>query len=426
MQLIKNGRVIDPKNNRDEICDILIDGQKITAIGQNLAAPKADIIDADGLIIAPGLVDIHVHFREPGQTHKETIHTGSLSAAHGGFTRVVMMANTSPIIDNSETLEFVLNEAKKQAIHVHSVASISKNFDGESLTDMTNLLKQGAVGFSDDGVPLTNAGFVREAMLQAEALGTVLSLHEEDPSLIDNLGINEGAVAHECGIHGAPGISESSMVARDVLLAAETGAKIHFQHLSHHYSVDVIQFGKGLSANITAEATPQHFSLTEAEILTKGTNAKLNPPLRTEADRQKVIEGLKNGVIDVIATDHAPHHQDEKNQAITKAPSGMTGLETALSLGLKYLVEPGYLSLIELIHKMSTRPAEIYQFEEAGSIEVGSLADLVIFDLEERVVSNHFASKSANSPFIGEKLLGNVRYTICEGKIVYENKIESA
>ena len=420
MQLIKNGRVIDPKNNRDEICDILIDGQKITAIGQDLVAPKAEIINADGLIVAPGLVDIHVHFREPGQTHKETIHTGSLSAAHGGFTRVVMMANTSPIIDNEETLEFVLNEAAKQAIHVHSVASISKNFDGQNLTNMSSLLEQGAVGFSDDGVPLTNAGFVRDAMLQAEPLGAVLSLHEEDPNLITNLGINEGAIAHECGIHGAPGISESSMVARDVLLAAETGAKVHFQHLSHHYSVDVIQFGKGLSSNITAEATPQHFSLTEAEILTKGTNAKLNPPLRTEADRQKVIAGLKNGVIDVIATDHAPHHHDEKDQELTKAPSGMTGLETALSLGLKHLVEPGHLTLLELINKMSTRPAEIYQFEDAGCIEVGGLADIVIFDLEERIVSNHFASKSANSPFIGEKLIGNVKYTISKGLIAYQ------
>ncbi|MDR1568495.1 MAG: dihydroorotase [Streptococcaceae bacterium] len=420
MLLIKGGRIIDPKTKRDVFCDVLIEGNKIKQIAEKITNVEAQIIDATDCIVAPGLVDIHVHFREPGQTHKETIHTGSQAAARGGFTRVVMMANTNPIIDNEETLDFVLEEAYKQAIHVHSVAAISKGFDGKTLTDMAALAQKGAVGFSDDGIPLTNSGFVKKAFTQAQKLDAVLSLHEEDPNLIGTLGINEGDVSHECGIHGAPGISESSMVARDVLLAVETGVRAHFQHLSHKYSVDVIKFGKALGGQITAEATPQHFSLTEAEILRKGTNAKLNPPLRTEEDRLKIIEGLKNDTIDVIATDHAPHHQNEKNQPLTAAPSGMTGLETSLSLGLKHLVEPKHLSLTHLIEKMSTRPAEIYGFD-AGYLAENAVADIVIFDLKERIVGNDFASKSSNTPFIGEKLLGNVKYTICNGGIVYQS-----
>ncbi|MBW9299221.1 dihydroorotase [Lactococcus raffinolactis] len=420
MKLIKNGRVIDPKSQFDARADILIDGQKIIAIGQDLTQADAEIIDATGKIVAPGLIDGHVHFREPGQTHKEDIHTGSLSAARGGFTTVVMMANTNPTVSTVETLTEVLSSAAREKIHVKSVATITDQFDGQTLTDFEALLAAGAVGFSDDGIPFTDAGQVRKAMQQAVAFDTILVLHEEDPQLTGVLGINDGAVAHQCGVTGAPTVSEYSMVARDAMLALDTQARVHFQHLSAGESVDVIRFAKSLGAQVTAEVTPQHFSITEAAILTHGTNAKLNPPLRRSSDIEKLIVGLQDGTIDVIATDHAPHTHAEKDQELTKAPSGMTGLETSLSLGLTHLVAPGHLSLMALLEKMTSNPAQVLRLD-AGYLAENGPADLVIFDAEAmREVADDFASKASNSPFIGEQLQGVIAYTICDGEIVYQ------
>ena len=377
MLLIKNGRVMDPKSGLDQVCDVLVQDGKIVKIASEIKEEGVEIIDATGLVVAPGLVDIHVHFREPGQTHKEDIHTGALAAAAGGFTTVVMMANTSPTISDVETLQEVLQSAAKEKINVKTVATITKNFNGQDLTDFQALLEAGAVGFSDDGIPLESSKVVKEAMEEAKKLNTFISLHEEDPGLNGILGFNENI------------------------------AKEHF-HIC--------------GAQVTAEVAPQHFSKTEALLLTQGSNAKMNPPLRLESDRRAVIEGLKSGVITVIATDHAPHHADEKNvEDITKAPSGMTGLETSISLGLTYLVEAGELSLMELLEKMTYNPAKLYNFE-AGYLAENGPADITIFDAKaDRLVDSHFASKAANSPFIGETLKGQVKYTICKGQIVYQN-----
>ena len=421
MLLIKNGRVMDPKTGFDQISDLLVEGKKIVKVGQDLQAEGAKVIDASGLVVAPGLVDIHVHFREPGQTHKEDIHTGALAAAAGGFTTVVMMANTNPTISTVETLKEVLESASRENIHIKSVATITKNFDGQHLTDFQGLLTAGAVGFSDDGIPLTNAGIVRKALVEARNNNTFISLHEEDPNLNGILGFNEHIAKEHFHICGATGVAEYSMVARDVMIAYDAKAHVHIQHLSKAESVKVVEFAQNLGAQVTAEAAPQHFSKTEALLLTKGSNAKMNPPLRLESDRLAVIEGLKSGVISVIATDHAPHHADEKNvEDITKAPSGMTGLETSLSLGLTYLVEAGHLSLMELLEKMTVNPAQLYGFD-AGFIAQDGPADLTIFDPEaDRLVTDHFASKAANSPFVGEKLKGQVKFTICDGEVVFE------
>ncbi|MDT2767117.1 dihydroorotase [Lactococcus raffinolactis] len=420
MKLIKNGRVIDPRSQFDAIADILIDGQKIIAIGQDLVREDAEIIDATDKIVAPGLIDIHVHFREPGQTHKEDIHTGSLAAARGGFTTVVMMANTNPTVSTVETLSEVLSSADRESIHVKSVATITDKFDGQTLTDFESLLKAGAAGFSDDGIPFTDAGRVRRAMQKAASFNTILVLHEEDPQLTGVLGINDGAIAHQCGVIGAPTVSEYSMVARDAMLALDTKARVHFQHLSAGESVDVIRFAKSLGAQVTAEVTPQHFSITEDAILTHGTSAKLNPPLRRSSDIEKLIVGLQDGTIDVIATDHAPHTHAEKDQEFTKAPSGMIGLETSLSLGLTHLVAPGHLSLMSLLEKMTSNPAQVMRLD-AGYLAENGAADLVIFDADAvRKVTTDFASKSSNSPFVGNQLQGVIAYTICDGEIVYQ------
>ena len=421
MLLIKNGRVMDPKSGLDQVCDVLVEGKKIVKIGQNLEAADAQVLDASGLVVAPGLVDIHVHFREPGQTHKEDIHTGALAAAAGGFTTVVMMANTNPTISTVETLQEVLESASRENIHIKSVATITENFDGQHLTDFKALLAAGAVGFSDDGIPLTNAGIVRQALIEARKNDTFISLHEEDPNLNGILGFNEHIAKEHFNFCGATGVAEYSMIARDVMIAYDAKAHVHIQHLSKAESVKVVEFAQKLGAQVTAEAAPQHFSKTEALLLTKGSSAKMNPPLRLESDRLAVIEGLKSGVISVIATDHAPHHADEKNVAdITKAPSGMTGLETSLSLGLTYLVEAGHLSLMELLEKMTVNPASLYDFNAGFLVEEGP-ADITIFDPKaDRLVSDHFASKAANSPFVGEELKGQVKYTICDGEIVFQ------
>ncbi len=418
--IIKNGRVIDPSTGLDEKIDLLIKDGKIKDMGKFDDINDEEFIDAEGFIVAPGLVDIHVHFREPGFTYKEDIQTGSDAAAAGGFTTVIAMANTNPIIDNEETLKFVLEEMKKSKINVYTVAAVTKGFKGEELVDMEKLHELGAVGFSEDGIPINNEKTILKAMLKAKALNVPLSFHEESPNLIGFPGINDGKVAEKLGIKGAPGASEDIMVARDAMLALYTGATIDIQHISSGNSADMVRFIKGLGANVYAEVTPHHFSLTEDAVLEHGTLAKMNPPLRTEYDRLRIIEGLKDDTIEIIATDHAPHSSEEKNKELTKAPSGIIGLETSLSLGITNLVRKGHLSLIKLLEKMTINPAKLYNLE-CGTLSIGSKADIVIFDEDESYVVEGFKSKSSNSPFIGETLYGRIKYTICDGNIVYKN-----
>ena len=300
MLLIKNGRVMDPKSGLDQVCDVLVEDGKIIKIAPEIKEEGAELIDAIGLVVAPGLVDIHVHFREPGQTHKEDIHTGALAAAAGGFTTVVMMANTNPTISDVETLQEVLQSAAKEKINVKTVATITKNFNGQDLTDFKALLEAGAVGFSDDGIPLESSKVLKEALETAKKLGTFVCLHEEDPGLNGILGFNENIAKDHFKICGATGVAEYAMIARDVMIAYATKAHVHIQHLSKEESVKVVEFAQGLGAHVTAEVAPQHFSKTEALLLTQGSNAKMNPPLRLESDCRAVIEGLKSGVISVI------------------------------------------------------------------------------------------------------------------------------
>lgn len=425
MVLIQGGRLLDPASKRDEVCDLVLKDGKIWQI-RPASLPESQeefeqVIDARGLTVAPGLVDVHVHFRDPGLTYKEDIHTGAAAAARGGFTRVVCMANTKPIVDTAETLEYVLEEGKKTGIHVESCAAVSMGFQGKELTDMEGLLAKGAAGFTDDGIPLMDGVFVRKAMEEAARLKTVLSFHEEDKSYIETNGINHGRVSEQLGIYGSPRLAEDALVARDCMLALDTGARIDVQHISSGNSVKMVGLAKSLGADVWAEVTPHHLALTEDAVLEHGTLAKMNPPLRTQWDRQMLIQGLKDGTIDMIATDHAPHSKEEKERPITEAPSGIIGLETSLAVCNTVLVREGHLTLMQLMEKMSLNPARMYGFD-CGFIQEGAPADLVIFDPEEEWVVETFASKASNSPFIGQKLWGKVKYTICGGRIVYEDQ----
>lgn len=417
--LIKNGRIIDPKTKRDEIADILIEEGIIRQIDKNIST-EGEVIDAEGKIIAPGLIDVHVHFREPGFTYKEDIISGSKAAAKGGFTTVVCMANTDPAVDNIETLSYINDLIKHSPINILQTATLTKGLKGTETVNMEELKKYGAVGFTDDGFPLMDPSIVLNIMLEAKKLNMPLSFHEEDPRLIYNPGINDGKISEELGIKGASHLAEDVMVARDCMIALATGAKANFQHISSGRSVDIIRWAKSMGANIYAEATPHHFSMTEDDILKYNTNAKMNPPLRTEYDRMKIIEGLKDETIDIIATDHAPHSRAEKDREFIKALSGIIGLETALSVGITYLLKTEHLTIMQLLEKMTVNPAKLYNLQ-SGLLE-NSKCDLVIFDVDEKWTVDKFYSKSNNSPFLGQELYGKVYYTICNGKIVYRHK----
>lgn len=430
MLILKNGYMIDPASGIEGYRDILIDtdSEKIVrivprgALAEEMASTVSDsigdVIDLTGQILAPGLVDVHVHFRDPGFTHKEDIHTGAAAAAKGGFTSVVLMANTKPAVDNAETLAYVRNKGKETGVHVYTCANVTMGLQGRELTDMEMLSAQGAAGFTDDGIPLMDERLLREALQRAAKCGKPVSLHEENPSLIKNNGVNAGKAAAYYGIGGSPREAETSMVERDLRIAVEEEADLSIQHISTKEAVDLVRRAKKKSSHIYAEAAPHHFTLTEEDVIRHGTLAKMNPPLREEEDRLAIIKGLQDGTIDMIATDHAPHSAEEKAKPITEAPSGIVGLETALSLGIRELVDKGYLSMMELIRKMSLAPARLYHLE-AGYLKEGGPADLVVFDPKREWVVQDFASKSANSPFVGETMPGVVSYTICGGKIVY-------
>ena len=440
MIYLKNGYMIDPASGTEGYRDILMKGDKIVRIAprgamekeiglmqSGAAGPEDRNVDtADGKIesggeavktidlygqcVAPGLVDVHVHFRDPGFTYKEDIETGARAAARGGFTSVVLMANTKPAVDNPETLAYVLNKGRETGIHIHTCANVTKGLQGKELTDMETLSKLGAAGFTDDGIPLMDEELLRAALHAAAKCGK--------PSLIANNGINAGKAAEHYGIGGSPREAEISMVERDLRIAVEAEADLSIQHISTKEAVDLVRQAKKKSSHIYAEAAPHHFTLTDEAVIKHGTLAKMNPPLREEADRLAVIEGLKDGTIDMIATDHAPHSAEEKAKPLTEAPSGIIGLETALSLGIRELVNKGYLSMPELIDRMSCAPAKLYHLD-AGYLAEGGPADLVIFDPAQEWKVESFVSKAANSPFTGENLPGVVHYTICGGKVVY-------
>lgn len=420
MFVIKNVRILDPASATDMTGDIGIENGKIAAIGTVETKAEDQVLDGKGLVASPGLVDTHVHFRDPGLTYKEDIYSGAHAAAAGGFTSVVCMANTKPVADNVDTVSYIVDKGKKTNIHVYATAAVTKAFDGKNLTDFRDLLKAGAVGFTDDGIPIKDAETVKAAMELAAELDVPISLHEEDPDLIERPGVNQGKVSEKLNYGGAPARSEYEMVRRDCELTLQTRAKTVIQHISSAESVEAVRQCWRRGGRIYGEVTPQHFSATEDLVLEKGALARVNPPLRTEADRRAIIEGLKDGTLNIIATDHAPHSREEKAKDIKDAPSGMIGLETSLALGITNLVKTGELELIDLLEKMTINPAMLYHLN-AGRITEGGPADLVLFDPDKKwTVEDHFYSKANNSPFIGMELTGKVQYTICGGKIVYQ------
>lgn len=441
--LIKNGMVVDPKNKIEQPSDILVKDGMILSIAKEItendlkmynggSAADCEVIDASGCVVAPGLVDVHVHFRDPGFTHKEDIETGARAALKGGFTSVVLMANTKPAVDNIDTLTYVIEKGKKTDLRIYTCATVTKGMAGKELTDMEMMLAKGAVGFTDDGIPIMDTELIERAMMSAALLKVPISLHEEDPALIANNGVNRGKASKYYGIGGSPREAEISLIERDLEIALRTGAILNIQHISTKEGVELVRQAKKKAAvqgngseyaigmnNIHAEATPHHFSLTQEAVIEYGTLAKMNPPLREETDRLAIIEGLRDGTIDIIATDHAPHSKEEKARPITDAPSGIIGLETALALGITNLVDQGHLTIMQLIERMATGPAQMYGLS-AGTLTQGSPADIVIFDANASQVMKDFVSRSSNSPFAGKRLKGVVKYTIVDGKIAYQ------
>lgn len=431
MLLIKYGRVVDSVTKTDKKLDVLIEENIITKVAENIDVEEIaassglkptdiQVIDASGLVVAPGLVDAHVHFRDPGFTYKEDIYSGAEAAAYGGFTTVVCMANTKPAVDTVETLQYIQKKGEETGIHILQTATVTKDLKGKELVDMDVLAANGAAGFTDDGIPIMDENILTEAMQKAKELDLPISLHEEDAAFIKGAGVNMGQVSETLGYGGASHTAEDVMVARDCVLALHTGASVCIQHISSGNSVEFVRLAKKLGADVHAEATPHHFTLTEDAVLKYGTLARMNPPLRLEADRQKIIEGIKDGTIDMIVTDHAPHSAEEKARPMEQAPSGITGLETSLGLGIQSLVQPGHITLMKLMELMSKNPSEFYRMKP-GSIQAGEPADIVIFGENETWTVERFHSKASNSPFTGWTLPGKLHYTICNGRIVAQN-----
>lgn len=422
--LIRGGRVIDPAHKLDKLCDVYIENGKIAKIGENLSVDGvATIIDATGKIVAPGLIDMHCHLREPGQEYKEDIESGTRAAAKGGFTSVACMPNTVPPIDNAALIKFIYAQtAEKGSVNVFPIGAVSKGQKGEELAEIGDMTAEGAVAISDDGRPVANPMLMRRALEYANMFGTLVISHCEDLSLVGGGSMNEGTVSTRLGLKGIPCAAEEVQVARDVILAGETGARLHLAHISTKGSVEIVRRAKEAGIPVTAETCPHYFTLTEEAVDGFNTNAKMNPPLRRAEDVEAIIKGLADGTIDAIATDHAPHHIDEKNVEFAVAANGIIGLETALALGVTYLVRTNRLSLNELLEKMTQNPAEILSISK-GSLAEGQDADVVIFDTEKAYTftAEDIASKSKNSPYIGHELYGKVEYTIVSGKIIVQD-----
>ncbi len=420
--LIKNGRVIDPATRMDETMDILIDRGKIAEIKPKIEGDGSKIIDASRLVVAPGFIDMHVHLREPGQEDKETIKTGSLAAAKGGFTSIACMPNTNPVNDSRGVTEFILSEARRNAVvNVFPIAAVTRGLRGEKITDMADLHEAGAIAFSDDGHPIENSLVMRRALEYSRLIDALIIDHCEDRHLSAGGIMHEGKYSIKIGIKGIPASAEEIMVARDIILAKESRADVHIAHLSVKGSVELLRFAKQQAIKITAEVTPHHLFLTDASLESFDTNLKVNPPVRSEHDVKALINAVKEGWIDVFATDHAPHTPDEKDVEINQAPFGINGLETAVPLLLDKLVNKNILPLEKFIAMISTNPAQILGLENKGKISVGADADLTILKLHQDVTvnTNRFLSKSRNNPFNGWKLKGAPVMTIVGGKIVY-------
>lgn len=419
--LLKYARILDPASGREETGDLLIEDGRMRQVGGTVEAPDAQAIDATGLTAAPGLVDMHVHLRDPGFTEKEDIFTGCRAAAAGGVTSLLCMPNTKPAIDTPETVRYILDKATGADAHVYVAAAITKGLRSEELDDLAALKEAGAIALSDDGRPVVDSRMMARAMQAAPGLGMFVTSHCEDLWLSKGGLMNEGAVSRALGVPGVPAAAEDCGTARDIALAEAYRVPVHICHVSSRTSVAMIRDAKRRGVRVTAETAPHYFSLTDELLRTKDADFRMSPPLRTEADRQAVVEGLRDGTIDAIATDHAPHTPVEKADFFT-APNGSVGMETSLAAGITYLVKPGLLTLAELLRLMSAAPANLLHIP-AGELVEGAPADVVLFDPEEQwtVDPEKLHGKSRNAVFKGRTLCGRVKLTVCGGKIVYRD-----
>ena len=423
---LKGGRVVDPSRGLDRVEDLWLDQGRISGLGVDAPAalrshPDAEVIDVAGAVVCPGLVDIHVHLREPGQEEKETVETGTRAAARGGFTTVACMPNTVPPLDDRPRIEYVIRRAREAGhARVLPIAAVTRGQMGEALTEIEDLVHAGAVAFSDDGKPVHNAEIMRRALELTRPLGVPVIQHAEDPDLKGAGVVHEGWISTRIGLKGIPDAAESVMVARDALLAELTGGRVHVAHVSAARSVEIIRKAKARGIAMTAEVTPHHLILTDEAVSGYDTNTKMNPPLRSTRDREALIEGVVDGTIDCLATDHAPHTEIEKDSDFDTAPFGILGLETALGLYLKALVEPGHLTLPELLLRMTRKPLEVLG-RSGGTLEPGEPADVTVFDPMGRwtVRASESASRSRNTPFDGWELPGRVLVTILGGQVTY-------
>lgn len=421
--LIKRGRLVDPVGGIGGVMDLLVENGKIAGLGSDLGTDADQIIDAEGKVVCAGLVDMHVHLREPGFEYKEDIQTGTMAAARGGVTAVACMPNTNPVTDSPELIHYVLEKAAAGCgVRVYPIGAVSVGQKGQQLTHAEQLKKAGAAALSDDGVPVDSANLMRDALIRAKRYDMTVLSHCEYGDMVKNYAVNEGRISRQLWLEGRPAIAEELMVMRDAMLAEETGAHVHIQHVSTGKSVDIIRKMKKKGVPITCETCPQYFTLTEDEVLTQGSIARVNPPLRTKRDVEEIIRGLQDGTIDVIATDHAPHSKEEKGRPLEKAPSGMVGLETSLAVTLTALYHTGKLDLSSILRKMTVNPASILRVP-GGRLAIGADADVTIFDPDEVWVvdPDKFASKGRNTPFVGHELKGRVKYTIVGGKIIYQD-----
>ena len=421
--LIRGGRVIDPSRNSDGVADVYLQEGKVVSVGRNIVGEDGcQVIDAAGKVVAPGLIDLHVHLREPGQEDRETVATGAMAAAAGGFTAVCAMPNTDPVLDNQGAIGFVISQAQKAGkARVYPIGTVSLGQNGETLSEFGELVGAGAVAVSDDGRPVMTSHMMRTALEYARTFGIPVADHCEDMSLAHGGSMHEGIVSTRLGLKGIPSAAEEIMVARDIILAELTGGHVHLCHMSTRGSVELIRRAKEKGLKVTAEATPHHFTLTHEACEGYDTNAKMNPPLREAEDREAIRQGLKDGTIDVIATDHAPHHYDAKEREFDEAPNGIVGLETAFGLTMSELVLSGLLTLPELVYRMSTLPARLFRLP-GGSLAVGAPADVVILDpaVQWVVEPGAFFSKSRNTPFAGRTLTGRADLTIVRGRVVWD------
>ena len=420
--LIKGGRVIDPASGKDGIYDILIEDDRIADVAGSISAEADKVIDASGYYVMPGLIDLHVHFREPGFEHKETIRTGAMAAAKGGFTSVCPMPNTRPAVDNVDTLQYIIDKAKDVTkVNILPIAAITAGQEGEFLTDIEKLHEAGAVALSEDGKSVMNARVYRQAMRLAAEVGIPIFAHCEDKNLVARGVMNAGARAKQLGLYGIMNAVEDTIVARDILLAKNTGAQLHLCHCSTADSVRMVQLAKEAGLPVTAEVCPHHFTLTEDDVDGTDSNYKMNPPVRTKADRDALIQGLASDIMDVISTDHAPHHKSEKDLPFAEAPFGIVGLETSVALTMTELVHKGHITPMQMAEKMSYNAAKIIGIDK-GTLLPGRIADITIIDPDKEYVidSSTFVSMGKNQPFDGKKVKGEVRYTLVGGEVIYE------